>query len=122
MEQIVAGIRPNAGVVGGSVTASVERTGEGSISRLNRGGIGLAPFNGEVDGLIVELLRAFAAAGLRADRIGDAGAMKWSKLLANLVGNATSAIVDRPPAELYDRPRTAFVAEISSTVWARGWR
>jgi 2-dehydropantoate 2-reductase len=30
--------------------------------------------------------------------------MKWSKLLANLVGNATSAIVDRPPAELYGEP------------------
>jgi 2-dehydropantoate 2-reductase len=30
--------------------------------------------------------------------------MKWSKLVANLVGNATSAIVDRSPAELYADP------------------
>jgi 2-dehydropantoate 2-reductase len=30
--------------------------------------------------------------------------MKWSKLLGNLVGNATSAIVDRSPAELYADP------------------
>ena len=103
-EQIVAGIRPEAALIAGSVTASVEPGGEGSVSRLNRGGIGLAPFNGDVEGLIVDLMTAFAAAGLRAGRIGDAGAMKWSKLLANLVGNATSAIVDRSPAELYGDP------------------
>ena len=30
--------------------------------------------------------------------------MKWSKLLANLVGNATSAIVGRPPAIVYADP------------------
>ena len=30
--------------------------------------------------------------------------MKWSKLVANLVGNATSAIVGRPPAEVYADP------------------
>jgi 2-dehydropantoate 2-reductase len=100
-EQIVARIRPDAGVIAGSVTASVERAEDGTVSRLNRGGIGLAPFNGDVEGLIADLVSAFAAAGLRTARIDDAGAMKWSKLLANLVGNATSAIVDLPPAELY---------------------
>ena len=31
----------------------------------------------------------------------DADAMKWSKLLANLVGNATSAILDMDPAAIY---------------------
>ena len=103
-EEIVAEARPGAGLIAGSVTASVELVGEGTVSRLNRGGIGLAPVSGDVDRLIGDLLSAFAAAGLRTGRFDDAAAMKWSKLLANLVGNATSAIVDRPPAELYDDP------------------
>jgi 2-dehydropantoate 2-reductase len=57
-----------------------------------------------VGALIADLLRAFTAAGLRNGRIDDAAAMKWSKLLANLVGNASSAIVDVSPAELYADP------------------
>jgi 2-dehydropantoate 2-reductase len=32
--------------------------------------------------------------------------MKWTKLLANLVGNATSAILDMDPAAIYADPRT----------------
>jgi 2-dehydropantoate 2-reductase len=103
-EEIVSDVRPGAGLIAGSVTASVELVGEGTVSRLNRGGIGLAPVNGDVSRLIEELLSAFAAAGLRTGRVDEAAAMKWSKLLANLVGNATSAIVDRPPAELYGDP------------------
>ena len=103
-EEIVSEVRPSAGLVAGSVTASVELVGEGTVSRLNRGGIGLAPVSGDVDRLIGDLLVAFAAAGLPNGRVDDARSMKWSKLLANLVGNATSAIVDRPPAELYGDP------------------
>lgn len=103
-EEIVSEVRPGAGLIAGSVTASVELVGEGTVSRLNRGGIGLAPVGGDVDRLIGDLVSAFAAAGLRTGRVDDAAAMKWSKLLANLVGNATSAIVDRPPAVLYGDP------------------
>lgn len=103
-EQIVSEVRPGAGLIAGSVTASVEVVGEGSVSRLNRGGIGLALMSGDVDRLIGDLLAVFAAAGLRPGRVDDAAAMKWSKLLANLVGNATSAIVDRSPVELYGDP------------------
>ena len=103
-ELMVAEIRPDAGLIAGSVTASVERAEDGSIARRNRGGIALAPVRGDVERLIEDHLAAFSAAGLPNGRIDDADAMKWSKLLANLVGNATSAIVDRPPAELYADP------------------
>ena len=103
-EQIVVDIRPGAALIAGSVTASVEPEGEGTTRRLNRGGIGIAPVRGDVERLIADLLAAFSASGLRAGRVDDAAAMKWSKLLANLVGNATSAIVDRSPAELYADP------------------
>jgi 2-dehydropantoate 2-reductase len=100
-EEVVADVRPEAGLIAGSVMASVQPAGKGTVTRLNRGGIGLAPVHGNVEPLIAELLRGFAAAGLRTGRIDDAAAMKWSKLLANLVGNASSAIVDLSPAELY---------------------
>jgi 2-dehydropantoate 2-reductase len=100
-EQIVTDARHDAGLIAGSITASVELLGEGTVSRLNRGGIGLAPVSGDLDWLIEDLLGAFGVAGLRTGRAADAAAMKWSKLLANLVGNATSAIVDRSPVELY---------------------
>jgi 2-dehydropantoate 2-reductase len=103
-EQIVAEIRPQTDLIAGSVTASVERAEDGSVARLNRGGIGLAPARGDVDRPIAELLSALAAAGLRSGRIDNAADMKWSKLLANLVGNASSAIVDCSPAKLYSDP------------------
>jgi 2-dehydropantoate 2-reductase len=100
-EQIVTDVRRDAGLIAGSITASVELVGEGTVSRLNRGGIGLAPVSGDMDRPIEDLLGAFAVARLRTGRLDDPAAMKWSKLLANLVGNATSAIVDRSPVELY---------------------
>jgi 2-dehydropantoate 2-reductase len=103
-EQVVAEIRPGSGLIAGSVVASVERAGDGTVTRLNRGGIGLASVRGDVDRLIGDLVAAFVAAGLRSERIDNAAAMKWSKLLANLLGNATSAIADRSPAELYADP------------------
>jgi 2-dehydropantoate 2-reductase len=53
---------------------------------------------------IGELTEAFAGSGLPARRIGDSRSMKWSKLLGNLVGNASSAILDLPPASIYADP------------------
>ena len=100
-EEIVAEARPSAGLIAGSVTASVEIVSDGTVARLNNGGVALAPAQGSVDALTDDLLAAFAAAGLRTRRVGDAPAMKWSKLVANLVGNATSAILDMSPAEVY---------------------
>jgi 2-dehydropantoate 2-reductase len=103
-EEIVAAARPAAGLIAGSVTASVERTDDGGVQRLNRGGVALAKVRGDVDTLVGELAAAFAAAGLPVARFDDAAAMKWSKLVANLVANASSAIVDLPPAAIYGDP------------------
>lgn len=99
-EEIVGGLR-DAGLIAGSVTSSVEMREDGAVARLNRGGIGLAPVRGEVEPLVAALVEAFAGAGLRVMRYGDAAPMKWSKMVGNLVGNATSAILDMSPAEVY---------------------
>jgi 2-dehydropantoate 2-reductase len=99
-EEIVGGLR-DAGLIAGSVTSSVELGEDGAVERLNRGGIALAPVRGDVGTVVDSLLSAFRAAGLRAMRCEDAAAMKWSKLVANLVGNATSAILDLSAGEVY---------------------
>ena len=103
-EEIVAEARPAGGLIAGSVTASVELTGERTVARLNRGGVALAPASPGVDELTDALLAAIAKAGLRTGRVADPAAMKWSKLVANLVGNASSAILDMSPAEIYGHP------------------
>jgi 2-dehydropantoate 2-reductase len=104
-EEIVRRVRPGAGLIAGSVTASVEAGGERTFARQNRGGIAVAPAAGETRPLAELLTAAFRAAGLRAATLDDARSMKWSKLVTNLAGNATSAIVNRPPGEVYADPQ-----------------
>lgn len=103
-EDLVTAARPGCGHVAGSLTAPVERDGAGEVRWRGRGGIALARVGGPVDDLVGRLVEAFAAAGLPARRLADARAMKWSKLVANLVGNALSALADRDPAEIYADP------------------
>jgi 2-dehydropantoate 2-reductase len=50
---------------------------------------------------VAPLLADFARAGLRAAELPDAKAMKWSKLLANMIANATGAILDMDPDAIY---------------------
>jgi 2-dehydropantoate 2-reductase len=104
-EELVASARPGAGLIAGSLTSPVERPGPSEVRWRGRGGIALAPATGGVDGLVDGLVAAFSAAGLPARRIADPRAMKWSKLLGNLVGNALSALADREPAAVYAEPR-----------------
>jgi 2-dehydropantoate 2-reductase len=98
----------SGGSIAGSLTASVvlDRAA-GTIHRLSRGGIGLAAVEGaavRLDGVIERLVAGFASGGLRARRLEDAASMRWSKLLANLLGNATSAILDMDPTDVYRDP------------------
>lgn len=89
-------------LIAGSLTASVELDrASWTVHRLSRGGIALASVSGDVEGAIGGLIEAFNAGGLRARRLPDAAQMRWSKLLANLVGNATSAILDLDPGDVY---------------------
>ncbi len=99
-EELV-GERRGAGLIAGSVTAAVARADDGAVVRANRGGIALASVKGDVEPLLAARAEAFAAAGLHVTRCADPAAMKWSKLVGNLLGNATSAILDQSPGEVY---------------------
>ena len=102
-EEIVGGLR-DAGLIAGSVTSSVELGEDGTVARINHGGVGLARVHGDVEPLVGALVMALVAAGLRVTRCDDPAAMKWSKLIGNLIGNATSAILDISVGEVYANP------------------
>jgi 2-dehydropantoate 2-reductase len=69
-------------------------------------------------GRLAEFAAAFEAGGLETRVYPDATAMKWSKLVANLVGNATSAILDLDPAAIYADP-DGFAVERQQLLEAR---
>jgi len=100
-EEEVAARRPAAGLLAGSLTTAVELGAGDEVLRHRRGGIGVAPVQGDVSAVLAEVVRSFASGGLPAREYRDAAAMKWSKLLGNLVGNATAAILDLEPSVIY---------------------
>jgi 2-dehydropantoate 2-reductase len=101
-EDVVAEQRPGAPLIAGSLTTPLEPI-PGGVAWRRRGGLALAPAGdgAEVERTIDAILAATAAIGLPARRVADARAMKWSKLLANLIGNATSALVDEDVRAVY---------------------
>lgn len=89
-------------VIYGTVTTAVGKPGIGEVVEEKRRGIGVALGHPVSERLVT----ALDAAGLAARAYSDAGSMKWSKLLTNLTGNATSAILDMSVAELFADRRT----------------
>ena len=87
-------------LLAGSLTTAVELV-EGGVAARRTGGIGIASVRDADPALLVDLAGAFTAGGLPAKVFKDATAMKWSKLLANLIGNATSGLLDMDPGSIY---------------------
>jgi 2-dehydropantoate 2-reductase len=95
-----------AAVLAGSLTTAVEPLPDG-VRRMRRGGMGVAVVpgaaggDGEAAAMAALLADSWTRGTLPARVYPSAPAMKWSKLLGNLVGNATSAILDMDPGEIY---------------------
>ncbi|HET7676641.1 MAG TPA: ketopantoate reductase C-terminal domain-containing protein, partial [Candidatus Limnocylindrales bacterium] len=98
----IAEARPRAGLIAGALTAAVDLAPDGELHWRSWGGIGLAAVQGPVEPLFAQLMTSFGASGLRARRFPDAAAMRWSKLVGNLVANSLSAILDLDAAAVYD--------------------
>jgi len=77
-------------VIAASLTSAIQRLDTGALRLEKARGIGLHAGHA----LSKALAADFAAAGLQPRLYADADSMKWSKLLTNLVANATSAILD----------------------------
>jgi 2-dehydropantoate 2-reductase len=98
-------------VIAATLTSPVSLDAPNAI-RLERegGGVGLSPLSAGEGLGVGRGFAAFAAALSRAPLLHvktytDYRAMKWSKLFLNIVGNATSAILDLSVAEIYADPR-----------------
>lgn len=92
-----------ARVIAGAITTSVDLRGPDEIVVTKVGGIVLAPLDPATD--LAPWLGALAGAGFRAERAADPRALKWSKALLNMLGNALAAILDMPVAAIYADPR-----------------
>jgi 2-dehydropantoate 2-reductase len=77
-------------VIAASLTSAIQRLEIGLLRVEKDRGIGLAGGHARTHDVEAD----FAVAGLKPRRYDNADAMKWSKLLVNLVANATSAILD----------------------------
>ncbi len=90
-------------VLAGTVTTAVARHAPGQATVERARGVGLAANHP----LAEPLAAALQAAGVATRLYPNSAAMKWSKLLTNLLGNATSAILAMPPAEIFAHPDLA---------------
>ena len=99
-EPAIAAVLGPDRVIAGTVTCSIARQTAGDIVLEKARGIGIAADHPSSE----RLVSALNDASLNAHLYPAAADMKWSKLLANLPGTATAAIVDMSPAEVLAHP------------------
>jgi 2-dehydropantoate 2-reductase len=101
-EQLAAVFGPER-VIAGTVTIPIQAPAPGLIEVSKaKGGLGLARLQPTQP--VTALAEALNQAGLPTLVYDDYKAMKWSKLLLNIVTNASSAILDLPPAAIIAQP------------------
>jgi len=83
-------------VIPATVTSAIGRRGAGDIVLEKLRGIGIASTHPLSDKLLASANSAF----LNAQSFSNAAAMKWSKMLTNLIANPTSAILNMSAAEI----------------------
>jgi 2-dehydropantoate 2-reductase len=98
-EEILAERFGAARVISGAITTSVEVEAPGRIVVTKRGGIGLAAVDRQTP--VDRWVALFERAGFLTSAYSDYRALKWSKALLNMLGNATAAILDMPVAAIY---------------------
>ena len=100
-EGLIARVLGEKAVIAGTVTTAIGRRGLGAVVVEKLRGVGVADTAGRVPGLVDALNQA----GLRAQAYSNSAAMKWSKMITNLQANASSAILDMTPAEIFTHPQ-----------------
>lgn len=95
-------------VIPATVTSAVGKNGPGDITLEKFRGVGISAQHP----LSPRLEAAFNQANLNAHLYPNPTAMKWSKMLTNLVANATSAVLGVSPEVVYTQPNI-FSVEIA---------
>jgi 2-dehydropantoate 2-reductase len=90
-------------VIAGSLTTPVSKRSAFHlvVERSDRG-LALAPTRPDLN--ISQWVAAFNGAGIQTIGLNDFESMKWSKAFLNIVSNATSAILEMPPGNVYGNP------------------
>jgi 2-dehydropantoate 2-reductase len=99
-EPVIAAVLGPDKVIAGTVTSAIGLREAGDIVLERLRGVGVAAGHQ----LSEQLVAAMDAAALNARLFKSAADMKWSKMLTNLVANATSAILDMPPSQIFAHP------------------
>lgn len=84
-------------VIAGTVTTAVSITAPGQITIEKPRGLGISTAHPLSAPIAADLQQA----GLRVELYANPAAMKWSKLLTNLIANPTSAICDLPAGAVF---------------------
>jgi 2-dehydropantoate 2-reductase len=100
-EDLLRGALGEGKVIPATVTTAVGRGGPGDIVLERLRGVGVSSKHPTSK----RLLAAANAALLNARAYSDPAAMKWSKMLTNLIANPTSAILDMTASEVLNHPR-----------------
>jgi 2-dehydropantoate 2-reductase len=87
-------------IVAATLTTAVSMSGDATVVEERRRGAAIARDASAAP--IVE--QALRDTSLRLVVIDQSASLKWSKLLLNIIGNATSAILDMPPSEVFKHP------------------
>jgi 2-dehydropantoate 2-reductase len=96
-----------ARVIAGTITHPVVVPEPGVVrSEKKRGGIGVAPVAQQNVASWAELLHK---TGITTRAYADYRAMKWSKLLLNIIGNATSAILNMNTVRVFNDQRLVWL-------------
>lgn len=115
-EEAIAQYVDPASIIAGTLTTPVSVLAPGQI-RVDRPSytLALSPWTKQVSTTLFDATHhAFTAAGFSVHNYQRAEGLKWAKLLLNMVGNATSAILDQVPAELYADAR---ILDVELAAW-----
>lgn len=109
VEVALAGIMGADAVLPATLTSAIQKIDTGVLQIEKQRGIGLAARHPQAEKVAADWKRA----SLNPHLYPNANQMKWSKLLTNLISNATSAITGLPAGQVY-RHRELYRLEIEA--------
>lgn len=115
-EETIAQQWGEANVLAGTLTTPVSVPAPATI-RIDRPSftMGISGWSAATPSTLIEASHAaLIRAGFKAKLYAHAQGMKWTKLLMNMMGNATSAILDQAPAQLFADAR---VVDVEIAAW-----